>query len=130
MEHNNGFFWRFPHTTPTKSGGEANALTTATYRIAVPTAGEQVSGLVPIQGTASFDPAEVAFYKLEIGSGHAPGEWTTLGTTHGEPIVNGLLEELHAYALAPGPYTLRLVLVRHDGNFPTPHTVPITIVGE
>lgn len=115
------------------SGGgsdDANALTTATYRIATPTTGQQVSGLLPIQGTASFDPAEIAFYKVEIGSGHPPSEWITLGSTHGEPVVNGLLEELHAYALAPGPYTLRLVLVRHDGNFPSPHAVPITIVEE
>lgn len=115
------------------SGGgsdDTNMLTTATYRIAMPTTGQQVSGLVPIQGTASFDPAEIAFYKVEIGSGHPPSEWTTLGSTHGEPVVNGLLEELHAYALAPGPYTLRLVLVRHDGNFPSPHAVPITIVEE
>lgn len=118
------------------TGGEGNgnsgtnAITSATYRIAAPAAGESVSGLVQIRGTASFDPAEVQFYKVEIGSGRAPSQWVTLGSTHPNPVVNGVLEELHAYSLAPGPYVLRLVLVRHDSNFPPPHTVPITIVAE
>jgi len=107
-----------------------NGITSATYRIAAPTAGESVSGLVQIRGTASFDPAEVQFYKVEIGSGRAPSQWVTLGSTHPNPVVNGVLEELHAYSLAPGAYVLRLVLVRHDSNFPPPHTVPITIVAE
>ena len=110
--------------------GRTDGITSATYRIAAPTAGETVSGLVQIRGTASFDPAEVQFYKLEIGTGRAPEQWTTLGRTHAEPVVNGVLEELHAYSLPPGPYVLRLVLVLYDGNFPPPHSVPITIVGE
>ena len=114
------------------SGGVngANGITSATYRIATPRAGDTVGGLVQIRGTASFDPAEVKFYKLEIGSGQTPSQWSTLGSTHSTPVVNGVLEELHAYSLAPGPYVLRLVLVRHDGNFPPPHTVPITIISE
>jgi hypothetical protein len=83
---------------------------------------------VPIVGTASFDPADVQYYKLEIGSGWSPTSWTTFGTTHAQSVVNGVLESLQANALSPGDYVIRLVLVRHDGNFPTPHSVPITIV--
>jgi membrane peptidoglycan carboxypeptidase len=100
----------------------------AAWRIQSPAAGQRVSGLVPIVGTASFSTAEVHYYKLEIGSGANPGEWTTFGTTHSSPVVNGTLEHLHAYALPPGDYIIRLVIVRHDGNFPAPYAVPITIV--
>jgi hypothetical protein len=110
------------------SAGFAPAPATATYRIASPRPGEEVNGVVQIVGTASFNPEAIQYYKLEIGSGTNPGEWVTLGTTHSQPVQNGVLEELHTDALAPGPYVIRLVLVRNDGNFPAPHAVPITIV--
>jgi hypothetical protein len=79
-------------------------------------------------GTAQFDPAQTQYYKLEIGNGRNPNEWTTFGTTHSQPVVNGVLEQLHADALSPGDYVIRLILVGNDGNFiGTPHSVPITI---
>jgi hypothetical protein len=109
-------------------GSSAPAPGNAIWRILSPTAGQRLSGLVPILGTATFSTAEVQYYKLEIGSGSTPTEWTTFGTIHGNPVVNGTLEHLHAYALPPGDYVIRLVIVRHDGNFPTPHAVPVTIV--
>lgn len=108
--------------------GGGSAPVQATYHIASPTAGQQVSGIVQIRGTANFSQSEVQYYKLEIGSGRSPTEWTTFGTTHSGPVVNGVLEELHAYALVPGDYVIRLILVRTDGNFPAPYAVPITIV--
>lgn len=102
-------------------------FTGATYHISAPSPGQRVNGIVQIAGTARFDPGEYQYYKVEIGSGRAPESWTTLGTTHTEPVIDGLLEELHAYALPPGPYVLRLVVVRNDGNYPAPYAVPITI---
>ena len=112
------------------SGGGASAPVpqSASWRIDSPGPGERVSGLVPIVGTANFDPAEVQYYKLEIGSGHSPSSWTTFGTTHTRSVVNGVLETLQADALASGDYVIRLIVVRSDGNFPAPYTVPITIV--
>ena len=111
-----------------EGASQQNISAIGTYRIASPRPGEQVSGVVPIEGTAAFDPSRVQFYKLEIGQGSNPTEWTTLGNTHSQPVNNNILEELHAYALPPGPYVIRLVLVQNDGNFPPPHAVPITIV--
>jgi hypothetical protein len=99
----------------------------ADWRISAPAAGQAVSGLVSVVGTANFDPSQVQYYKLEIGSGRQPSQWITFGSTHHQPVVNGLLEELHAYALAPGDYVIRLVLVANDGNYPAPYAVPITI---
>lgn len=110
------------------SGGNRSSSISASYNLSSPRPGEQVSGIVPIMGTALFDQSQVQFYKLEIGSGTNPGQWTTLGDIHSTPVRGGQLEELHAYALPPGPYVLRLVLVLNDGNYPPPDTVPITIV--
>jgi membrane peptidoglycan carboxypeptidase len=100
------------------------------YHISSPSPGQQLNGLTPIQGTAQFDPARVQYYKLEIGQGHNPTEWLTFGTTHSQPVVNGILEQLQADALPPGPYVIRLILVGHDGNYAgPPHQVSITIGG-
>jgi membrane peptidoglycan carboxypeptidase len=109
------------------STGGNSGFVGSTYHITAPAPGQQVNGIIQILGTARFDPAQYQYYKLEIGSGRAPETWTTLGTTHSGPVVNGLLEELHTYALPPGPYVLRLVVVRNDGNYPAPYAVPITI---
>jgi hypothetical protein len=109
-------------------GAGAPAPSGVTWRISSPAPGEQVSGVVPVVGTANFSSADIQYYKLEIGSGSAPTSWTTFGTTHSGPVVNGVLETLYARDLPPGQYVIRLIVVQNDGNFPTPHSVPITIV--
>jgi hypothetical protein len=109
-------------------GGGAAAPSGVTWRISSPSPGEQVSGVVPIVGTASFSTADVQYYKLEIGSGASPSSWTTFGTTHSSPVTNGNLETLYARDLPPGQYVIRLIVVTNDGNFPAPYSVPITIV--
>ena len=109
-------------------GSSAPAPAGTTYFISSPGAGAQLSGLVSIMGTASFSSADVQYYKLEIGSGSSPTEWTTFGSTHNTSVNNGVLEQLHADALPTGDYVIRLVLVRTDGNFSNPYNVPITIV--
>jgi membrane peptidoglycan carboxypeptidase len=86
----------------------------AVWRIADPLPDEEVSGILPIVGTADFDPTVVQFYKVELLVGD---QWVTLGEVHQEPVVNGPLEMLHADALPPGPAALRLVLVTWDGNY-------------
>ncbi len=110
-------------------GGPAGGAVPATgFGISSPTSGQRVSGLVPIMGTAQFDPAQVSYFKLEIGSSWSPTEWTTFGTTHNQPVSNGVLEQLHADGLPPGNYVIRLILIGADGNhFGQPHHIPITI---
>jgi hypothetical protein len=100
----------------------------AFWRITEPIAGDAVSGILPIMGTADFDPAEVEFFKIELGIPNGPDvQWLTLGETHNVPVVNGVLEMLHAEALAPGDYFLRLIVVRDSNYVGDPHTIPITI---
>lgn len=101
----------------------------AVWRISSPKTGDKVSGVIPIVGTADFDPQRVQFYKIELGLGDPDNpQWVTLGETSNRPIVNGTLEVLHADALPPGDYLLRLIVVQWDGNYVgEPHTVPLTI---
>ncbi len=100
----------------------------AVWRISSPGMGDTVDGVIPIVGTANFDPTKVQFYKLELGMGDLQNpEWVTLGEARSRPVVNGNLEMLHADALPPGNYLLRLVLVRWDGNYVgEPHTIQLT----
>ncbi|MDJ0753864.1 MAG: transglycosylase domain-containing protein [Ardenticatenaceae bacterium] len=106
------------------SGGGQAPISGQAY-ITSPGAGAGVSGVVSIIGSA--DTADMAYYKLEIGSGRSPGEWTTFGTTHRSRVVDGVLESLQAGALPAGEYTIRLVIVREDGNYGAVYAVPITI---
>jgi hypothetical protein len=102
--------------------------TPAVWRITSPQAGDSVSGVLPIVGTADFDPAVVQFYKIELGIPRDNGvEWVTLGEIHEQPVVNGALEMLHADALPPGEYFLRLIVVKDSNYVGEPHTIPITV---
>ena len=100
----------------------------AVWRITEPKPGDEVRGVVPIMGAAHFRNDEVQFYKIEIGQGTNPTAWVTLGETHSQPVVDGVLEYLHADALPAGDWVICLELVKWDGNYPTPACVPIKIV--
>ena len=101
----------------------------AVWRIASPRQDETVSGILPIVGTADFDPQKVQFYKVELGIPNGNDvQWVTLGETHNTPVVNGTLEMLHADAMPAGTYFLRLIVVLWDGNYVgEPHTITLTI---
>jgi hypothetical protein len=102
----------------------------AVWRITEPKAGDTVSGVLPIVGTADFDPDVVQFYKIELGIPDGSGvQWMTLGEIHSQPVVNGALEMLHADALPPGEYFLRLIVVKDSNYVGEPHSIPITIGG-
>lgn len=116
---------------PTSPTSTPPAPTTDTPRparwfITSPPAWSKLSGTIPIIGTADFDPTEVQFYKIELGSGGS--QWITLGSVSSRPVINGRLETLNAAGMSPGEYQLRLVLVSWEGNYVgEPYTVPIMI---
>jgi penicillin-binding protein 1C len=110
------------------AGGGRDPGGPAVWRITSPKAGDTVSGVVPVIGTADFDPNVVQFYKVELGIGPNPSEWITLGETNNVPVVNGQLERLLAAAFPAGEYRLRLVVVLWDGNYAgEPHEIPFFI---
>ena len=82
----------------------------ATLRIQQPVNGQVVQSLMPIIGSALFDSSQGQHYHFYIRGGQFP-DWTPLGQPHPQPISGGQLETLHADALHPGSYTLRLALI-------------------
>jgi hypothetical protein len=111
-----------------RASGGFDASAGATYSIDTPKPNQGVYGVVPVIGTAEFNPGQVDYYRVDIGAGTSPTEWLTIGDTHTKTVTHGELEFLHADALAPGPYVLRLVLVKSDGNFLEPYQVPIIVL--
>ncbi|MCA9873952.1 MAG: hypothetical protein KC441_09860, partial [Anaerolineales bacterium] len=102
--------------------------TPAIWRITSPANGDVVDGVLPILGTADFDPAVVQFYKIELGVPDGENvNWLTLGETHNTPVVNGVLEMLHAEGLAPGSYWLRLIVVKDSNYVGEPHTIQVVV---
>lgn len=100
------------------------------YQISSPNVGATLSGIVPIMGSADFDPDIVQFYKIEVKRDGR--DWITLGETHRTPVTNGQLETLNAAGLVDlfgeGGYQLRLILVGYDGNYAgEPFTIPLTL---
>ena len=83
----------------------------AALQIQQPASGQSVDRPIPIIGTAHFDPGQAEYYHLYIRGGRF-ADWTPLGTQHFNTVINGQLEMLHADALGPGNYVLRLALVR------------------
>jgi hypothetical protein len=84
----------------------------------------QVSGMVPIIGTAVHENFQ--FYKLELGVGADPGVWSYFDGGD-RPVQGAQLGTLNAGALAPGTYSVRIVVVDASGNFPTPCQTTIVI---
>lgn len=77
-----------------------------------------VRGSVLISGTASHP--EFDYYKVEYAPGANPkdDQWILIGSTHTAPVVDGLLETWHTTGLVPdGTYSVRLRVVRRDGNY-------------
>jgi hypothetical protein len=75
----------------------------------------ELRGLVTIVGSASS--SNFQFYKVEYGVGPNPAQWAILGSLHDRPVINGQLEAWDTTKLPDGVYSLRLQVVKKDGNF-------------
>jgi 1A family penicillin-binding protein len=85
-----------------------------------PTLGSTIAGQIEFIGNARGGP-----YRLEIGQGLEPAEWTQIGPEHGEEVQNGVLERLDTFSLAEGLYTVRLTVNR--GDAPKQAAIPVTV---
>lgn len=92
--------------------------------ITAPGLNAQVSGMVEILGSATHEA--FAYYKLEYGAGANPSVWSYFDGGE-RSIQGGQLGALNAGALAPGTYSIRIVVVDTSGNFPTPCQTTIVI---
>ncbi len=86
----------------------------AVLQIQQPVTGQSIRGPIPIMGTAHFNGSQGQNYHFYIRGGQF-ADWTPLGNPHHSPVINSQLEILHANALRPGNYVLRLALI-HSGN--------------
>jgi hypothetical protein len=85
--------------------------------ITAPGINQRVSGMVPIIGTAASDKFQ--YYKLEFGAGINPGVWSYFAGGE-KPVRGGQIGTLNSGLLAPGPYTIRVVVVDTTGNYAPP----------
>lgn len=92
--------------------------------ITSPTPGQTVSGQVAVQGQANI--LDFAQYKFEIKGPGTGNQWVVIGTFT-SPVAEGFLGTWDSTSLQPGNYSLRMVVSRQDGSFPTPCEIPIVI---
>ncbi len=93
-------------------------------RITYPGANQTVGGVVEIRGTANT--ADFQFYKVEFFFGDATEELHPIGDVKYYPVENGLLVLWNTGELS-GPLTLRLTVVKMDGNWILPCEVPVIV---
>jgi membrane peptidoglycan carboxypeptidase len=72
-----------------------------------PASGASVTGVVTVSGRAASNDFDS--YRLEYGAGSSPSEWIVIAQS-GTAVSDGALGMWDTSALAPGQYTLRLVV--------------------
>ncbi len=93
--------------------------------ITSPGVGATVSGMVQIVGTATHERFQ--YYKLEYGAGSNPAVWSYFDGGD-KTVQGGRLGTLNASALAPGTYSIRVVVVDKTGNYVDPPCQTVVVV--
>jgi len=86
-----------------------------------------VRGRVPIIGSATH--SQFQFYKIEFAREPAVSDenFGIVGAIHETQVVDGQLEIWDTSEIADGSYTLRLRVVRLDGNYTEYSVVPVVV---
>lgn len=109
---------------PTSTSASSSGCMAGSSEITSPKSGDQVSGAVDIQGTASI--ANFGFYKYEV-SAAGSDVWSTIAAGR-QAVVTGSLGAWDTSALAVGEYRLRLVVTDNQGQALTPCVVNVGVV--
>jgi hypothetical protein len=96
----------------------------AQVEITSPGMGAQVSGVVPVFGSAVYP--HMSYYKLEFGAGAHPSVWSYFDGGE-NPVQGGQLGSLNTRAVPPGLYSIRVVVVDSTGNYPPPCQTTIQV---
>ena len=94
--------------------------------ITSPTPGAVISGPIEILGTAGSAGPSFRSFRLEFGAGAGPTAWQQLGPERDRAVTTGVLARWDPAGLAPGPYTLRL-LVFDEAGHDTESRVVVTV---
>ncbi len=85
-----------------------------------------IRGQVPILGSATHP--QFQFYKVEFAREPVAEEnWAIIGAIHEEQIIDGQLEAWDTTQVPDGSYTLRLRVVRLDGNYSEYSVVQVVV---
>ena len=114
-----------PIATPTITVPPPPLCPNPAVNLTAPGENARLSGAVQIAGTAAI--GNFWYYKIEIGVGRNPSQWTVIGDLHYAPVSSGTLETFNAAGFPAGEYTLRVVAVDKTGNFPEPCAVHVTV---
>ncbi len=99
---------------PAWAADPAAVLLQAAAQITSPEAFARVRGNVSISGSATHPE----FLRYELYYTLEPGDnWVFIGDAHFSPVINGLLGTWDTTSLPDGNYSLRLRVVRQDGNY-------------
>ncbi|HRV96574.1 MAG TPA: hypothetical protein P5526_30745, partial [Anaerolineae bacterium] len=83
--------------------------------ISAPSSNAVVQGVVPITGSA--DHPSFQFYIVEFSPEPVGDQWQIIGAIREQPVINGDLVTWDTTSVPDGSYTLRLRVVRLDGNY-------------
>ncbi|MEM7031126.1 MAG: hypothetical protein AAF629_16305 [Chloroflexota bacterium] len=95
--------------------------------ITSPTDNEIVRGVISIRGSAAhpgFDRYQMAYAKEPVGGNNA---WVLIGIERRVQVVNGELAIWDTRTVPDGSYSLRLRVVRNDGNYAETETRQIVV---
>jgi hypothetical protein len=109
--------WAEAHGIPQPPADAPPVTDPSQVQVAIvdPPDGMQVSGVVPVFGSANVP--EFASYELQYGESHDPGAFSTpIYGPVGGPVVNGQLGQWDTTGLQNGPHTLRLLVRDQRGG--------------
>jgi len=106
--------------------GTLSAAQAPEIKITSPQMNAELRGKVLINGTAALPQFD--YYKVEFGIGPNPSDWALVGEIHRTPVTDGLLETWDTTVLPDGLYSLRLRVVKPDGNYAEYYVRQVKIV--
>lgn len=110
-----------PNLNTPDSSGCLNPAATITE----PQAGDELRGLIEIQGTA--DVPGFAFYRIEVRQTGAESPWQVI-TAGTEVTLDGLLGTWDTSLVENGVYLLQLVVTDAEGNAPLPCSIEVVVL--
>lgn len=93
--------------------------------ISSPASGEQLRGLVEIEGTA--DISGFAFYRIEVRPTGGEGPWQVI-TAGTQPVRDDTLGAWDTGLVENGVYLLQLVVTDAEGNAPLPCSIEVVVL--
>ncbi len=107
-----------PPQAPTRTPGSTASATdlpvTPSINITQPLSDSELEGMLIVIGTAWMP--DFSYYQVEIGTGSAPTDWTTIQGQTSQEVVDGPLAQVDLHDVVNGPNTIRLLVFNTSGE--------------